>query len=111
MKFTRTEWEIILHRLEVEDAIVEALTDCESPIINASTIADAVYMLFLNGCTRTIFSDAELIVLRECCNGSTWFAGLNTEAEHGELTPGRMAAYTRAANRLETKLRVVIPRV
>ncbi len=110
MKFTRTEWEIILHRLEVDDAIIEVLTDADFPVFGPIALEDAIYMLKMNGASRSIFSDAELLVLRECCEGSTWFAGTEDAVATGEITRGQALAYHKAANSLETKLNVSIPR-
>ena len=109
-KFTRTEWEIILHRLEVDDAIQEVFADAQFPVFGPVAIEDAIHMLKLNGYTRTTFSDCELMVIRECCEGSTWFAGIDDAVAMGEMTQGQATAYQRAANRLQMRFNVAIPR-
>ena len=114
-KFTPNEWEIIVHRLQMPDAIIESLTDHapgEDPATYYGPIAieDAIYMLDLNGFTRKTFSEIELIVLRECCEGSTYFAGIDDAVALGEMTQGQATAYQRAANRLQMRFNVVIPR-
>ena len=116
MKFTRTEWEIIVHRLEVGDAIVEALTDHhpdDAPACGATieAIEDAIDTLKYNGSQRHYFDTLETIILRECCEGSTWFAGQDDAVAMGQMTRGRALAYNTAANSLESKLNVIIPRV
>ena len=110
MKFTRTEWEIIRHRLDVDDAIIEVLLDAQFPVFGKLAIEDAIYMLQLNGCQRENFSDAERLVLSECCLGSTFFCGIEDAVAREELTRGNVLAYQRAAKRLEEKLNVTIPR-
>ena len=102
MKFTRTEWEIIVHRLEVGDAIIEALTDHapgELPACDysAEAIELKIGMLNYNGCTRLCFDELDLIILRECCEGSTFFAGMDDAVATGEITTGYKLNMYRAA--------------
>jgi len=116
MKFTPREWEIIKHRLEASGAIADALTDYtpgEKPAVFVSwqdvqdradklCIRNPVYFDILDTIDQKIICDA--------CDGSTFFSDIDDAVENGELSRGDALAFHRAANSLEKKLKVQIPR-
>jgi len=106
-KFTPTEWEIIVHRLEATDAIVEVLTD-DDDTLNPVHLEDSIYLLILNGCKREFFSDNEMLILRECAEGSTFFAGIDEAVAIGEVTQGWRLSHFKAAKSLGAKLGVEV---
>lgn len=108
--FTRTEWEIIEHRLQVPDAIAEVLVDDNPDEYTTDSIIADVELLEFGGHTRTEFNEQELTILRECCEGSTFFAGMDDAVARDELSKGYRLAYHHAANRLEKRFNVVTPR-
>ena len=111
MNFTRTEWEIILHRLEVGDAIIEVLMDdpntlkgCFAP----EQVDSAIERLIHDG--NTSGGALDLIILRECCEGSTFFANIDEGVDLGQLSKSKYYRLHKAADVLETKLNAIVPR-
>lgn len=49
-------------------------------------------------------------ILKDCCEGSTYFADMEDAVATKEITRGWAMSRHRAANNLEEKLNVVIPR-
>ena len=111
-KFTPLEWEIIKHRLEVGDAIAEVmLDDDEGPFYQHGAILDAVDWLFANGPKyERRLSDLEFYILRETCEGSTFFACSNSAVDAGDLNKDKLYRLNNAADILESMLNVSIPR-
>ena len=112
MDFNIIQWEIILHRLEVGDAIAEVmLDDDETPFYQHGAILDTVDDLIKDGpkFNRRI-STIEFYILQETCNGSTWFAGCNAAADADDMTKRKLKQYHDAADDLESMLNVSIPR-
>lgn len=115
MKFTLTEWEIIEHRLGCPDAIAECLTDhCEGeqPASNYSYDEIEASATFLLNLGRNICNVAtlDLEILKECCEGSTFFCDIDEGVLAGNLTKDKMYRLMYAADVLENKLNVSIPR-
>lgn len=107
--FTTTQWEIIKHRLEVPHAIVDVMTD-DNPELDADKLKYDIELLEVFGHEWNEFSEQQHAIIRECCAGSTFFAGIDDAVACDELTPGMRDKYIRAANWLERVLDVKIPR-
>jgi hypothetical protein len=87
----------------VPDAIAEALAE----EFNEDAVLQACEQLAtgLVADRPLEFSDVELAVLEDCCDGTTWFANSDQWPAHERAT------WFRVADRLETKLGVDIPRM
>lgn len=103
--FTKTQWELILHRLEISDAVAEVLSD--SDIGEYETIKERAEFLIEHKPNEIEeLQPLDLFILRECCEGSTFFADIGDAVERGEMTKGKMMSYYRAAYKLEEILNV-----
>jgi len=103
MKFTKTEWDILKHRLDVSACIWDVLSDSEPcPIsegwqdvyercneLNWLTVKDDVDM------TDNLTSH----IILDCCESSTFFY---------EMPSNYRARYTKAAYSLEKKLNTYV---
>ena len=102
MKFTKTEWEIIEHRLGVPDCIAEVL---EGEGFNYQEVEDRVYELQSKGCDAVdMDSRVDRAILEDCCDGCTFFNDIQDAAELGEISRGTMMARFKAARSLGVKL-------
>ncbi len=120
--FTEKEWDIIRHRLEVPDAIVEAMTDCpaDEPVEftreEIYAAVDEMMALETRLHDRENLSDCFKAVLVDCCDGSTYLSVARSAVDCGDMTRSKLAGLTRVANSLEAKVeqltgcRVRIPR-
>lgn len=111
-KFTPLEWEIILHRLEVPDAIVEVLTDddLKYSALRETIIYTAINNLYVSGGFIHDPSAIHMDVLREACSGSTFFCGIDCAVASGEISKDKRKRLHTAADVLESMLNVTIPR-
>jgi len=91
MRFTKKEWEIIKHRLEVPDAIADALGYDHDPPVE--------HLLRIGPNKEFTPTEEQLEILQECCEGSTFFADFD-DYKHWEKT----------VRSLEEKLGVEIPK-
>ena len=110
MKFTPSEWEIIVHRLETVDPIAQALTDyppddAPAPFTDGEVTA-AIHELLEAG-ANGLDNDTPLTlsILRDCCDSSTYFADIEDAVFRGELSRGKMLSAFKAADRLDDKLK------
>jgi len=116
MNLTKTELEIICHRLAVTDAITEVVAE-EYPSITPETIMAEVkkIMLWFRG-ERSVrldwsnLTDLQQFILLDCAEGSTFFASLEDAHIAGDISSSRLSTYHRAADSLEEKLTNVIQR-
>ena len=71
---SKQQWEIIEHRLSVDDCIVEVLIDAG---YNETEIAKAIEFLLEKGRNIEIddLTDEKRVVFIECIEGCTFFAG------------------------------------
>ena len=116
MKFTPTEWEIIGDRLATVDPIVEYMTDYDpaydlAPEFTDAEVTAAIHELLNAGGGGIEDTPVRLAVLKECCEGSTFFADIDDAVARGELSRGKMLAYFRAANSLDYKLQTDTKRI
>ena len=91
---TATEREIIVHRLEVPDAIADVLGEEYDP----GAVADAIDRLSA-GADAT--SDVERAVLAECVAGSTYYAAAVSDET---LSPQKLDAILRVGRALARKV-------
>jgi len=107
MKFTSKEWEIICHRLAVPDALAECLSDED-----AETDYDGMYWacreLEATGGDIPNPTEHQLEILRDCCDGCTFFADWQDAVAVGAVKRGSMMAAFQAAKGLEQKLGVEV---
>jgi hypothetical protein len=112
LKLTELEREIVRHRLEVPDAIIECLPEYHPADVEA--VIDAMY--------ADKFDDAKAIsegivkaVLFDCVDGSTFGAAAYGAYSSGEITHQRYIAICVAGSKLARKVselvgkRVVFP--
>lgn len=127
LHFTPTEWEILQHRLDVPDAIVEALTDtpsgclemCADPQVGFDLIPAVVVEEHVDALGATDpFDDGRYyvstgpinrVILEDCVEGSTFFAGLQAALADKAISTGYYASRVKAARSIETKLGVSFP--
>tara|TARA_R110000765_G_scaffold113847_4_gene206335 strand:+ start:940 stop:1293 length:354 start_codon:yes stop_codon:yes gene_type:complete len=104
MKFTKTEWEIIKHRLAVSDCIWEVMSDCEPCPITETEEELHRRCGELYDYTQDdevdISDNLTAQIIYDCCDGSTFFYGMPANLR---------ARYTKAAYSLERKLSIDIP--
>lgn len=120
-EFTPTEWEIIEHRLEADDAIYEAVfMDSDSQKLQAVTreqCYEACYGMIREGNAPEKPSRIEFECLKDAIEGGVFMAIADEcKARPGEeayadgITHGKYIAYCRAANRIEEKTGWQVPR-
>ena len=98
INFNKTEWQILNHRLEVDDALSEALG------IDPD-LARQVCKGLLNNHNDIDPTPLQLEILRDCVEGSTFFGAIDDPS----LTSIERARYFKAAYSLEEKLEVNCP--
>lgn len=104
------EWEIIEHRLDVPDALAGALSDTfgwDESEIEAS--ANRFKFLPHDGLGNrlidvTTLTEIDREVLKDCLEGSTFFADMDDEVALGNMTKGKKLAYRKAALTVSDKL-------
>jgi uncharacterized protein YutD len=110
MKFTKLETELLLHRLEFVDGIVEALTDCfedEPPAsrFSAEVIEARVLELEKDVSLADIaLSELDNDILDDCCAGCTFFGNIEEAVDFGEISHQKATAYHNAAHTLSIKI-------
>jgi hypothetical protein len=117
IKLTNNEWEIIEHRLSLSDAIAEALTDdldaCRTQEAEAKIIYNEVERQVEElrasiEATKTIDIDSlrhyQREALKDCMEGSTFFADIDDAVFEGEMTKGKVMALRKAGHSLQRKL-------
>lgn len=117
MKFTPSEWEVLLHRLGAPDAIAEALTDdrMDGSAPSHGYSYDEIELRAMDlakcgGVLDAFDDDLTRLIILDCAEGSTFMCGANDAVAQGEATRGEILAQLKAINRLEEKLGVEIPR-
>lgn len=113
MKLNNYETEFLLHRLEVPDAITDALMDydCDDELdcpVWQGTEDELTVSIFnltqevLQGTLRPLkdLKEVERLVIQDCIDGSTFFAGAEDAAASGELSRKDYASQLTAAHRL-----------
>ena len=89
IKFTEKEWEVIKHRLEVPDALYEAIfMDSNDPVYKRVIREDVEniceYLLSTNGNIPNLGTYLESEVLKDAIEGSTFFPSMSWADELGE---------------------------
>lgn len=115
--FTKTEREMILHRLEVPDALADCLTaeledNTETPEFERlHDIAYAMWAELNSGNVLTINTKDQRDILADCADGSTWFCALSIfndgsscDINMGEITPQHYGRLVSVAEKLEDRL-------
>lgn len=96
---------ILMHRLDASDAVAEALDLPE----NHPAFAEAREALE-SGSLDGLKSAEAVEILKDCAEGSTYFAGAEDAVALGEISKGSLMADHKAANEIERALGVVVPR-
>lgn len=116
MKFKKWEWEIILHRLEVDCAIWESLFqyDPKQRGITRDQVSDfCLKMMKTNGKVDFNLNEWEMEVLIDCMEGSTYLVNyddMKTYPEDYGLTKSQVYSVLKSAKDLEERFDVQIPR-
>ena len=109
--FTPGEWAIIDHRLGASDAIIECFQDCEDPAWSVQEIADRIEQIERSGGRNIDTSDPlTCAIIRDCLDGSTFFANIEDAIFDGCINRGEALAAHRAANRLDARWNTTTPR-
>lgn len=117
MKFTRTEAEILLHRIDLPDAVADVFQGR----FPRGNILSAIRMLkrFLTEGEDVLdakdLPELQRELMIECAEGSTFLCGVEDAVATGEISRGKALAWERAAQSIEKKLslpqrQVLIPR-
>jgi len=106
IKFNKLEWEILLHRLEMPDAIADCLTS-ETPDSFDEVLSEIEAISLINHEIET--GTFEHTIIKECAEGSTYFCNILDSVAVGEITKAEHKARLRAMKSLEKKLNVEIP--
>jgi len=90
VKLSKAGVSYLAHRLEVGDAIADALTDTEGVPYSFEECMDAADRLLSRVRSGSVWaeSDVERLVLRDAVEGSTWWA-VNAEDLLWEVHPSR----------------------
>ena len=107
MKLTTNEREILQHRFDVSDALAEVLN--EEYGWKVEVVEDCIDGMNLSDLPPHL-GLLQAAILKDCCEGSTFFCDIEDAVARGELTKGKAAAYQRAANSLEFKFDCNVPR-
>jgi len=112
MDFTKTEWELITHRLLLKDAIIDVF---EANVYNglkeydydAETIEAKIVELEKQDGNDVDMNDTlTKLLIEDSCEGSTFFCDIEDAVYYGDITHGQKLAYYRARNSVEKKLGV-----
>ena len=106
IKFTKSEWEILLHRLEMPDAIAECLTSNEPELFDEFLKRIESISLVNHEIKVGTF---EHTVIKECAEGSTYFCNILDAVAIGEITKVKQTSMNRARKSLERKLDIEVP--
>ena len=100
---SKTEWELILHRLEATDAIADCLS--EDGVFEYDVVTKRTEELIKGGVEVVDWtSELDIEILRDCCEGCTLFSGLREEVALGSTKKWKLLNMYRAASALERKL-------
>lgn len=108
MKFTPTQREILLHRLCVPDALADCLEEGferEEVMFTAGVLAQQIQQG--EGWDFEEASELEKAIIKDCCNGSTFFASSEDAVATGEISRGKLRRWNMAADLLEDTLKAV----
>lgn len=107
-EFTAEEWKIIAHRLEEPYGLADVLEADYG--YNVCVVEARAEVLEKLGQYVLKWDELDTAIIRDCCEGSTFFCGLDDAVATGEVASEVQSAYLKAAKSLERKLNVVIPR-
>ena len=107
IKLTKSEWEILEHRLGQSDILQEAREDEGHE--DGDAVFDASQRLY-DSIGKTLVIDAAALdeagkwIITECVEQTTFFVSLEGEVEYGEITKGRARTLRKSGESLERKL-------
>lgn len=106
MKFTPSEARILVHRLEVSDAIADVMAD--EGIATAEQVEEVCASLlrgYSDGDPLEADMDDPLVraIIIDCCDGSTYFADMEDEVGYS-ITRGQFLSARKAAKTLSEKV-------
>jgi len=111
LELTPVEFEIIHHRLTLWDALADCLADTFE--WDWQKVYDAVsdFEAMLRSAAKSgavkidveSLSEIEREALRDCVDGSTWFASAEDAVASGEISRGKLLAHQRLAIAIEKK--------
>ncbi len=104
--FTQSEIDILDHRLQVPDAIADAL---ESDFPHTGDVQDLVrqlchYVKIDRAIEAVALPELEKAILADALEGSTFFASSEDALALGEISRGQLLNWHNAANSLEQKI-------
>lgn len=114
IRLTRAEWEIIEHRLCCSDCLAEVLADtfdwkyatCEPVIYNLWRRLEKEFKA--SPAVEVTLGDLnpiEVEALRDCVDGSTFFASSSDAVASGEITQTRLMTWLKLAYGIEAKFK------
>lgn len=103
MKLTKTQADIINHRLTCPDAIIESLTDdyatwAEDEI--EAAIRDLELLVHIGSIDVAKLTPCAVDVLANCCEASTYLTSMHDACENGDVSRHSLRAATKQAERL-----------
>ncbi len=107
MKLSTPAQDILRHRLDVPDAIADALA-LTLPV--SEDACDRLKGIIGGEFTLSALNPIDRCVLLDAAQGSTYLCDLDDAVAAEDITQGRRTALLRAARELETALGVAVPR-
>ena len=107
IKLTKSEWEILEHRLGQSDILQETREDEGHE--DGNSVFDASQRLY-DSIGKTLVIDAASLgeadkwIITECVEQTTFFVTLEDEVQYGEITKGRARTLRKSGESLERKL-------
>ena len=116
IKFTEKEWEVIKHRLEVPDALYEALfmdryDSFYKYVSYQDTCKACDFLLSTNGNVPGLKENIPYLILKDCIEGSTFFPSMSwadTLGKKGDEKKIRKQ-WASVANSIENKTGLNLP--
>ena len=117
IKFTEKEWEVIKHRLEVPDALYEALFmdsyDSWRQYVSYEDTSKACdFLLSTGGNIPDLKENISYYILKDCIEGSTFFPSMGWADELGEKGDEKKLRrkWNGVANSIEKKTGLNLPK-
>ncbi len=110
MKLNKLETEILIHRLEVPDCLMDVWNDSntEQMLLNeAIDITDDLIQQCKKGSIGKL-NEKQRFFLNDAAEGSTFFASIDEEIDLGQMSKILALSYIKAAKSLGRKLGVIV---
>ena len=103
-KFTKTEWEIIKHRLEVSDAIAEVIIEDGGEWTTEAITSQAKKLISMGAESVDMSNPLIEEIILDAIHGSTFSAAAYGAYQDGEISRQKLAAYEKAEYQLQERL-------